>query len=130
MTGSRRSFTSVAKLDHLANRLVALRRGSSIADDAKLKVEIDGPGSASAPGASAVVVEDSGAVSFKAIRLDAEGRGTAKVAFGSNVKRVIVIATNASVRYRSCWSYDTRWSCGGGTPVDENLRFDVRATVV
>ena len=129
LTGSRRSFTSVAELDHLANRSVALRRGSSIADDAKLKVAIDGPGSASAPGASAVVVEDSGAVSFTAIRLDAEGRGTAKVAFGSNVKRVIVIATNASVRYRNCWSYDTRWSCGGGTPVDENLSFVVRATV-
>lgn len=130
LTGSRRSFSSVAKLDHLTNRFVALRRGSGIADDAKLRVTIDGPDSASAPEASAVVVEGSGAVSFTPIPLDAAGRGTANVAFGSDVKRVIVIATNASVRYRSCWSYDTRWSCGGGTPVDENLSFDVRATVV
>jgi hypothetical protein len=43
---------------------------------------------------------------------------------------VIVIATNASVRYSKCWAYATKWSCGGGTPVDENRVFEFRASVV
>ena len=130
LTASNRTFASVDAIDHLANRFVSLKRGSGLAGDARLKITIDGPDTASSPEASAVVVKTSGAVVAKAIVLDASGRGTLKVGFDSTVARVIVIATNASVRYSNCWTYATAWSCGGGTPVDENRSFDVRASVI
>jgi hypothetical protein len=130
LTGSNHTFASTDPIDHLSNRFVSLKRGSGIAGDAKLKIRIDGPDTVSSPEASAVVVKKTGAVSAKAIVLDSAGRGSLKVAFDSTVARVIVIATNGSVRYTNCWTGATLYACYGGNPVDENRSFTVRAAVV
>jgi hypothetical protein len=129
LTGSDPSFATTNAIDHLANRFVSLKRGSGVGD-AKLKITIDGPDTVSSPEASAVVVKTSGAVSAKAIVLDSAGRGSLKVAFDSTVARVIVIATNGSVRYTNCWTGATLYSCFGGKPVDDNRSFNVKAAVV
>jgi hypothetical protein len=130
LTGSQPSYASTDPIDHLANRFVTLRPGAGVGATAKLKIRVDGPDAVSDPAVTAVVVTTTGSVKVKRVALDGSGRGSARVAFGSSTARVIVIATNASVRYSKCWAYATKWSCGGGTPVDENRVFEVRASVV
>ncbi len=130
LTGSARSFGATLEVDHLANRFVVLKRGAGLASTAKLRIRVDGPDQASAPAASAVVVSTNGSVAVTRIALDGSGRGVARVAFGSSTARVVVIATNASIRYKACWTGDTTYSCYGGRPVDENRLFEVRAAVV
>lgn len=130
LTASARSFASTLDVDHLANRFVALKRGAGLASTAKLRIQVDGPDQASAPAASAVVVSTNGSVAVTRIALDGSGRGVARVAFGSSIARVVVIATNASIRYTACWTGNTTYACFGGTPVDEDRLFEVRAAVV
>jgi hypothetical protein len=130
LRGATASFASVDRIDHLANRLVSLKRGSGVPNGARLRITIDGPKAAAAPAAGVVVIARSGDVSTRTIPLDAAGDGVLKVAFGRTVSRVVVIATNGSIRFRRCWTGLTRYSCFGGTPVDDGASFAVSAAVV
>jgi hypothetical protein len=117
-------------LDHLANRYVALRRGSRVRDTARLRVEVTGPPSKTSPEANVVVIKRSGGVAVRSVSLNRDGDGAVTVAFGSSVARAIVIATNASTRFVRCYSDPSyEYSCGGH-PVDENERFIFRATLI
>ena len=130
LTDAAPSFASTFEIDHLANRSVWVKRGPGIAKTARLRIKVDGPDRVTDPAASAVVVGKDGSLTVARIELDAAGRGTTRVPFGSSISRVIVSATNASIRYRDCYSYSTRWACGGGTPVHEDRPFRIRAAVV
>jgi hypothetical protein len=130
LTGSAPRFASTFRIDHLAARLASLRRGTGLAKTARLKVVIDGPNAVTSPEARLVVVKTSGAVAIRPLTLDDAGDGRLKVRFGSDVRRVIVIAANGSVRYTKCWTGHTVYACYGGRPVDDDERFDVRASVI
>ena len=130
LTRASSSMHSTAKLDHLTNRFVVARPGSSLKADARLRVTVNGPSYKTGPEASVVVIRKSGAASFKVVALDSAGDGAVTVAFGSNVSRVVVIMTNASTRYRDCYQDITPYACFGGVPLDQNRTYSFRAAVV
>lgn len=125
-----RSTRSSVRLDHLSNWYGVVRRRSGLSATAKLRVTIDGPAYGTGPEASVVVVRRSGAAGYKVVRLNRLGKGSITVAFGSTVARVVVIMTNASTRYRDCYSGLTTFACNGGTPLDQDRVYAARATVV
>jgi hypothetical protein len=122
--------TATAKLDHLANRFVVVRRGSGLKATARLRIAVDGPGSGTGPEASVVVIRKSGVSTYKVVDLSSVGNGKVTVVFGTTVARVVVIMTNASTRYRNCYAGITPFACFGGVPVDQNRSYTFRAAVV
>lgn len=62
--------------------------------------------------------------------MNAVGNGTVTVAFGTSVSRVVVITTNASIRYRDCNQDLTPFACFGGVPLDQGRTYSFRAEVV
>jgi hypothetical protein len=122
--------TATAKLDHLANRFVVVRRGSGLKAAARLRIAVDGPNHGTGPEASVVVIRKSGVSTYKVIDLSSVGNGKVTVVFGTTVARVVVIMTNASTRYRNCYAAITPFACFGGVPVDQNRRYTFRAAVV
>ena len=122
--------TSTAKLDHLTNRFVVVRRGAGLKTTARLRVTVDGPGYGTGPEARVIVVRKSGTSSYRKVDLGSAGNGAATVAFGTTVARVVVIMTNASTRYTNCYSGVTSFACFGGRPVDQNRSYTFRAGVV
>jgi hypothetical protein len=130
LTKTSPSNVSTAKLDHLTNRFVVVRRGAGLPAGARLRVRVDGPPSGQGPEASLLVIRTSGASFVRSIALDDAGKGSARVVFDTTVSRVVVIVTNASVRYTDCYWDLTPYACFGGRPVDENRVFTFRAAVV
>jgi hypothetical protein len=124
------SFRTTARLDHLTNRSVAIRRGFNLAATARLKVIVDGPAIGTGPEASLMVIRKSGASSVRAVPLNADGNGQVTVGFGSTIARVLVLSTNGSARYVKCYSGQTAYACFGGVPVDENRPYSFRAVVI
>jgi hypothetical protein len=124
------SRTSTAKLDHLTNRFVVVRRGSGLKPTAKLRIAVDGPGYRTGPEASVIVIRKSGASTYKVVNLSSLGNGRVTVVFGTSVARVVVIMTNASTRYRNCYSGITPFACFGGVPVHQNRSYTFRVAVV
>jgi hypothetical protein len=125
-----RSTASTATLDHLTNRFVVVRRGTGLKATARLRITVDGPGDATGPEASVVVVRKSGTASYKVVNLNGSGNGAVTVVFGTTVGRVVVIMTNASVRYTNCYQNITPFACFGGVPTDQNRTYTFRAAVV
>ena len=130
LTRAAPSMSSTAKLDHLTNRSVVVRRGSGLGADARLRVTVNGPPSGTGPEASVVVIRKSGAARSKVVALNTAGNGAVTVAFDSTVSRVVVITTNASTRYRDCYQDLTPFACFGGVPLDQDRTYSFRAAVV
>jgi hypothetical protein len=130
LTKAAPSRTSTAKLDHLTNRFVVVRRGSGLKATARLRIAVDGPGYRTGPEASVIVIRKSGASAYEVVDLSSAGNGRITVAFGTTVARVVVIMTNASTRYTNCYSGITPFACFGGVPVDQNRSYTFRAAVV
>ena len=122
--------TATAKLDHLANRFVVVRRGSGLKATARLRIAVDGPNHGTGPEANVVVIRKSGVSTYKVVDLSSVGNGKVTVVFGTTVARVVVIMTNASTRYRNCYAAITPFACFGGVPVDQNRSYTFRAAVV
>ncbi|HWO70718.1 MAG TPA: MXAN_6640 family putative metalloprotease, partial [Actinomycetota bacterium] len=120
VSGSRPS-TGIGSLvlDHLTNRAVGIRRGSGVPRSAQLLVVVDMAPYRRGSEASVIVSYRSGALEWFPIRLDREGDGRRRVDFGRPVREVILVLTNASIRYR-CWM-GTTLSCRG-QPRDDDLR--------
>ncbi|HXF71882.1 MAG TPA: hypothetical protein VNO79_04635, partial [Actinomycetota bacterium] len=106
-------------LDHLTNRAVAFRRGAGVPRSADLLVAVDLPPYRRGSEASVIVFDRSGAIEWFPVRLDRDGDGRRRVGFGPSVRAVVLVLTNASIRYR-CW-VGTRFSCQG-QPRDDDLR--------
>jgi hypothetical protein len=130
LTKANPSTRSTATLDHLTNRFVTVRRGTGLKANARLRITVDGPGDATGPEASVVVIRKSGTAGYKIVNLNSSGNGAVTVAFNTTVARVVVIVTNASVRYTNCYTNVTPYACFGGVPTDENRTFTFRAAVV
>ncbi len=130
LSGPASARTATAKLDHLTNRFVVVRRGAGLDDTARLRIAVDGPASVTGAEASVLVVRKSGASASQVVDLNSAGNGVVTVAFGTTVARAVVIMTNASARYTNCYSGITSFACFGGVPVDQNRSYTFRAAVV
>lgn len=118
-------------LDHLAARPLQVKRGPGVAPSAKVRVTIDAPKAKAQPQARLVVRYADGRAKIVPVALDRLGDGAATVAFGSpKVASVLVVLSNASSRYRSCWAVPYGGlSCWRGVPVDDGRRFFVAASL-
>lgn len=127
LTKSRRSTATVnRKLDHLANLYFAFKPGRGVKPGAKLRVNIDGPGKKSKPKATLLALNGPDVVAQKSVALNAKGVGSARMPFGK-VTRVLLILTNASTRYKKCFTdFSSPYSCAG-KPVDQRKAFSFRA---
>jgi hypothetical protein len=130
VTGSTASIATSAIQDHLTNRYIQLKRGSGVRGTAKLKISVNGPMPATSPEASVVIVKSGGGVSFRVFSLDGSGDGTMSVGFGTGIARVVIVTTNGSARYKDCYSSKTDYSCYGGVPIDQDLKFSVKAKLI
>lgn len=64
------------------------------------------------------------------VSLNRRGNGSIRVPFGaSDITRVVVSLGNTSADFRRCFSRTTAYSCHGGIPVDDDLRFWFKAVV-
>jgi len=95
----------------------------------QLRVAVDGPAERSSPAATVLLVKKSGAMKRIPVRLGARGRGRTTVPFNRvQTRRVVVVAVNASTRYR-CGAGDFTYSCKG-RPLDDDRAFSFRFRVV
>jgi len=127
LTKSRRSTATVKrKLDHLANLYFGFKPGRGVKPGARLKIDVDGPGARSKPKATLLALNGSDVVAEKSVALNAKGIGSTRVPFGK-VTRVLLILTNASTRYKKCFTdFSSPYSCAG-KPVDQRKAFSLRA---
>ncbi|CAN5585970.1 hypothetical protein BH20ACT23_BH20ACT23_21140 [soil metagenome] len=117
------------RLDHLASAHFVISHGSGVKRGAKLQVKVDGPGSKAKPNATLVAFDGSRVVAKRFVKLNRQGGGTAKVPF-YRTTRVLLLLSNASTRYRSCFSIPTSpFSCAG-QPVDQNKTFEFKAKLI
>jgi len=126
---SRRTTLQSRRLDHLANAHYIIKPGNGVRKGARLRVEVDGPGSKSKPRATLVAFDESGVVAKKFVELDQRGIGGAKIPFHGTT-RTLLLLSNASTRYRGCFSFPTSpFSCAG-VPVDQDKRFEFKAKLI
>lgn len=118
-------------LDHLSYAPVRIQPTDQLRNDARLSITVDLPARATSPVARVLVVKDSGATSgIQRINLDRKGDGSLNVGFAPNdVRRVLLTVGNASDRYRDCYSGKTQYSCFGGVPRDDDLKYWIKAVV-
>jgi hypothetical protein len=108
-------------LDHLASAQVRFKPRSHVSSTAQLRVRVNAPPAATAPAATLLVLDTTGATQTFPVTLDATGAGNRVVPFGrGTVARVSLILTNAS-RRTTCW-VGSWYSCSGH-PTDDNLTF-------
>jgi hypothetical protein len=123
-----KSGWNVTTIDHLASataRFLPRVRGN------KLRLTVDMADKVTSPVAIVSVYLRSGAVSTSAVSLNGAGNGAKTVPFArSKVKAVEVTLVNGSGRFRSCFGYQTPFSCGGAIPVDDNRVAKVSARIV
>ena len=121
-TGARR-----VTLDHLTNASIEFRPGASLTRAARLRVALDLPSVERGSAATLLVSRTGGQEDVSPVRLDLAGNASFDVPFARNsVRRVVVVLTNASARYRC--ARRTSFACAG-QPVDDRLPFRYRATV-
>lgn len=124
--GSRYSLST--RVPHLTSHATLLRPHRSLRGRQRLLVRVVARKRAASPTAVLQVHRRSGKVSRLRIRLGSAGRGSRSVAVSrQSVRRVILVTSNASLRYRNC-GRGTTWACGG-TPRDDDQRFTVTLRV-
>jgi len=117
------------RLDHLASAHFTFSPGNGVKRRARLRVSVDGPGPKSKPKATLVAFDGSRVVAKKFVKLNRRGAGTAKVPFFKTT-RALLLLSNASTRYRSCFSIPTSpFSCAG-QPIDQNKAFEFKAKLI
>jgi hypothetical protein len=121
------SATGGVTLDHLAAGTWRAVPEAGLRTGWRLRVRVDGPGRATAPGVVLSVLRSDGTVRRTTLTLDDTGAGTATVPFDdAGVVDVSVTAVNASTRYRCGRG---RYSCRGAA-VDEDQRFALTLSAV
>jgi hypothetical protein len=118
-------------LDHMTSRYIVVKRGKGISTTAKLRIVLDGPPWRTGTEATAVVFRSSGNIRVVPLRISKDGDSTRSVAFARGVvSKVVIVLTNASTRFKDCWTDpDYLWSCSGVSR-DDDLAFSVSAQVV
>jgi hypothetical protein len=117
------------RLDHLATAYFILKPGGGVRRGARVRVQVDGPGSKTKPKATLVAFDGSDVVAKKFVELDRKGVGRAKVPFHGTT-RTLLMLSNASTRYKGCFRFPTSpFSCAG-LPVDQNKAFEFKAKLI
>jgi hypothetical protein len=132
--GSNRFSTGwqTSRLRHLATGFYRLRPAKGAPQDAELHLNVDLPGPATNPAATAVVYTKTGPREVHPIALDGKGNGHIALDFGSSqVWKVDLVLSNGSLRF-NCPAKDfpeSVYSCGG-LPKDDfrSYRFRARLT--
>jgi hypothetical protein len=95
-----------------------------------LKLKVKGPARSRGTTATALVHGTDGLITvYSVFSLDSDGDGTLTVPFGpSSVKRVIVVASNASTKFVDCGA-QSYLSCGG-RPKFDNQEFVVKGKLL
>ena len=114
------------ELDHLSSAYYAFTPGGSVSDSSMLKLKVNGPPRSRGTTATALIHgTDDVIIEHAVFSLNSDGDGTLVVPFGpSAVKRVIVVASNASTKYINC-GFRPYLSCGG-TPKFDDQKFVVK----
>jgi len=116
-------------LDHLTNKTVRFRAGSTLTGRRQLRLTFDMASSYRLPAATVVVHFADGTVRRHPVALDRTGAGHLRVPFSrSRVSFVEVTLSNASSRYR-CNQGVSVLSCGG-VPLDDSVKAVVSAKVL
>jgi hypothetical protein len=129
--GRSKNATSLQRkrLDHLSTAHFVIKPGSGVRRGARVQVQVDGPGSKSKPKATLVAFDGSDVVAKKFVELNRKGVGGAKVPFHGTT-RTLLMLSNASTRFRSCFrSATSPFSCAG-VPVDQNRVFEFKARLI
>jgi hypothetical protein len=118
-------------LDHLSYAPMVIKPSDRVRNDARLKIDVDGPPRSTSPTVRVLVINSSGtARPVETLRLNRNGVGSLGLGFSPNhIRRVIVTPANVSTDFRKCYRALTQYSCFGGIPVDENKHFAVKAVV-
>jgi hypothetical protein len=121
--GARAAASSRLSLDHLTSRYIRVQAAGGLGT-ARLRVTVDLPGRA-AGSAAALAWKGKRVATFAPIALNKGGRGARSVSFGAQRRRVWLVLSNGSGRFR-CWKR-MGFSCQG-RPRDDNraFRFSVR----
>jgi hypothetical protein len=128
LTSGRRQGGGLLVLDHLTSAYVSFQPGAGASRAAKLRITLDLPSRARGSEATLLSVAASGKATTIRLKLDSAGDIARTVAFGpGKVKSVVLVLTNASIRY-TCFRGSV-YACSGH-PLDDNLVFDYRATLV
>ena len=118
-------------LNHLTSTNFDVRPGRGVSRSARLKLILDLPKRATGPEATAIVWKRDNSLAVKPIRISNSGDAVVKVAFGrGTVRSVFVTLTNASGRFRDCWSdMSFTYTCAG-RPRDDRRSYAIKAKVV
>ena len=118
-------------LKHQTNAYFEFKRGSGLSSTAKLTLVLNLPAKSTGAAASVLVFMKNGSVSPFTLGITSAGDGAFKIPFGSSVRKVDVVLTNASTRYKgsTCFSDNTPYSCGGAKALDDGLAYKVTAKV-
>jgi hypothetical protein len=129
LSRSRPSRSRTMTMDHQTNAYLEFKRGSGLRSNAKLKLTLDLPAKNTGAAASVLVYKKNGAVSQFTLGITSAGDGVFKVPFGSSVKKLDVVLTNASTRYANCYPLHkpTPYACNGGTPRDDGMAYRLTA---
>jgi hypothetical protein len=129
LTAGRRTVSGRETLDHLTSAHHSLRPGAGVGANARLRVKFDLPPLAQGSRAALVVVRAGGGRRIVPVTLNAQGDGSATVAFGRGAIRAVrVVVANASIRYMNCW-IGMPFACGG-LPVDDDRVYRYTARLI
>ncbi|MGH2756122.1 MAG: MXAN_6640 family putative metalloprotease [Actinomycetota bacterium] len=107
------------ELDHLASAYFSFRPKGSVPDTSTVKLKVKGPALSRGTTATAIVMNVDGTADLTRITLDKLGDGSQTVSFSpATVRRVVLVATNASTKYKNCGS-GSLLSCGGTAKHDD-----------
>jgi hypothetical protein len=121
------SANKTVELDHLSSRYFSFAPGS-VPGTSLLKLKVNGPARSRGTRATAVVMNSDGTADITPFTINSDGDGTQTVPFDpATVDRVILVASNASTKYKNCGGF-TFYACSG-TPKFENQKFVVKGTL-
>jgi hypothetical protein len=131
INGSHRSKSKTMTMDHQTNAYLEFNRGAGLGLRAKVKLTLDLPARSTGAAASVLVFKKNGTISPFTLGITSAGDGLFRVPFGSSVKKVDVVLTNASTRYTNCYPAHnaTPYACNGGTPRDDGMAYKLTAHV-
>ncbi|WP_162799434.1 MXAN_6640 family putative metalloprotease, partial [Nocardioides sp. 616] len=114
LTAKRPRASFSPRLRHLTSHTVRIKAAKSLPRKARLVVDVAAKhGGTADPVARLLVYKKSGKLSRVNIKLNRAGRGQQRVSLDRRkVRKVDLVLSNASLRYRDCGS-GSAWACGG-----------------
>jgi hypothetical protein len=123
------SASKTVILDHLSSAYFAFRPGTGTTGSSSIKLKVNGPLKSHGTTASAFALDANDQIigSTEFFSLNSDGDGSLTLGFDpATVARVIVVASNASTKFKNCFEYNlwpTQYSCGGEPKFDDQSYF-------